>query len=41
MLRDVREAHMLPLTEKLAEVGGEVWHSNDDAGPPEWQRLRQ
>ncbi len=29
MLRDVREAHMLPLTEKLMEVGGEVWHSND------------
>jgi UDP-N-acetylglucosamine 1-carboxyvinyltransferase len=28
-LRDVREPHMLPLTEKLMEVGAEVWHSND------------
>ncbi len=28
-MRDVREAHMLPLTEKLQEVGGEVWHNND------------
>jgi UDP-N-acetylglucosamine 1-carboxyvinyltransferase len=28
-MRDVRESHMLPLTEKLMEVGGEVWHNND------------
>ena len=28
-LHDVREAHMLPLTEKLTEVGAEVWVSND------------
>jgi UDP-N-acetylglucosamine 1-carboxyvinyltransferase len=29
VLRDVREAHMLPLTEKLIEAGGEVWQHND------------
>ncbi len=28
-LRDVRESHMLPLTEKLLEMGAEVWHSNE------------
>lgn len=28
-LRDVREPHMLPLTEKLTEMGAEVWMSND------------
>lgn len=28
-LRDVRESDMLPLTEKLTQVGAEVWHSND------------
>lgn len=28
-LHDVREAHMIPLTEKLLEVGAEVWHRND------------
>ena len=28
-LRDVCEPHMLPLTEKLTEMGAEVWHSND------------
>lgn len=28
-LRDVREPHMLPLTEKLLEVGADIWHRND------------
>jgi UDP-N-acetylglucosamine 1-carboxyvinyltransferase len=28
-LHDVRESHMLPLTEKLLEVGADVWHRND------------
>ncbi|MDQ4044326.1 MAG: UDP-N-acetylglucosamine 1-carboxyvinyltransferase [Chloroflexota bacterium] len=29
VLRDIREPHMLPLTEKLMEMGAEVWTSND------------